>query len=88
MKTKMDDIGITAAVDKLSTGSKAVGGYIYNKAKAATESVNSKIDSNPKLSGAKSKTKEKLGVLSNGMKSSWTSLSSKFYKQKVEEHKE
>jgi hypothetical protein len=44
MKNKMDEIGVTyvahTTVDKISTGSKAVGGYIYEKGKVATDTVN------------------------------------------------
>lgn len=43
--------------DKISNGSKAVGGYIMTKAKAAGSAVNSKIDENDKLKSAKDVTK-------------------------------
>ena len=85
MKAKLDEYGVTAvtssAAEKLTTGSKSIGGYIFGKAKAAGSAVNSKIDSNEKLSNARDSTKEKLGMFSQGVKSKWGLLSSKFHKK-------
>jgi hypothetical protein len=85
MKAKLDEYGVTAvtssAAEKLTTGSKSIGGYIFGKAKAASSAVNSKIDNNEKLSNARDSTKEKLGLFSQGVKSKWGLLSSKFHKK-------
>lgn len=85
MKVKLDEYGVTAvttiAAEKIASGSKSIGGYIFGKAKAASSAVNSKIESNEKLSNARDTTKEKLGLFSQGVKSKWGVFSSKFQKK-------
>mmetsp|Transcript_35484 Transcript_35484/g.34522 ORF Transcript_35484/g.34522 Transcript_35484/m.34522 type:complete len:126 (+) Transcript_35484:618-995(+) len=59
LKTKLDEIGVSDAASnaatKVSTNTKLLGGYIYTKAKDASESFNN----NETVASAKESTKEK-----------------------------
>ena len=92
MKTKLDDSGVSSfaaqTAEKISTGGKAVGGYIAIKAKAAKEVVSEKIDNNEKLSSAKEVAKEKANNLTLAVSKGVSNLFKKFKKEAEEEHKQ
>ncbi len=64
VKTKLDEKGVTefasTAADKVTTGTKLLGGFLFSKAKQASSVVNEKIDKNEKLAQARDTTKEKV----------------------------
>jgi hypothetical protein len=88
VKDKLDEIGVSQAasntVEKISTGSKLFGGFLYGKAKETTEAINS----NEKITHAKDVTKEKLGNLGNMMASGWNKFYSNVIQYDIEDKDE
>ena len=82
VKHKLDEKGVTQSVtqtaSKIAVGSKLFGGYLADKAKAASNKVTEKIDSNEKLAHARDVTKEKVSVMGKAMSVGFSSMMGKF----------
>ncbi len=88
VKGKLDEIGVSQAasntVEKISTGSKIFGGFLYGKAKETTEAINS----NETVAHAKDVTKEKLGIMGSMMASGWNKFYSNVIQYDIEDKDE
>ena len=85
IKTSLSEMGVTdaasGAVSKIGEGTKAIGGFLYLKARDASET----IGQNETVNSAKEATKETLGSIKDKLSWGWKSFYSSVVKYERED---